>query len=97
MSRIKDVARKVKLALWESPETRCSDRKLILKMYEDMGVADYSFREVMEMDGLPSFESIRRARQKVQEQTPWLRGDERTEAMRMENQVEFLEFAREGI
>jgi hypothetical protein len=44
--------------------------------------------------GLPPFESVRRARQKVQERNPHLAACERVECFRAENESAFREYAR---
>ena len=44
--------------------------------------------------GLPPFESVRRARQKVQAAHPELAACEAVEAFRMENEAEFRAYAR---
>lgn len=45
-------------------------------------------------EDFPPFETVRRARQKVQQHHPDLRANERVEAFRMENEKAFREFAR---
>lgn len=42
----------------------------------------------------PGFETVRRSRQKVQAECPWLCGCEKVEAFREENENVFREFAR---
>ena len=84
-------------ALKHYPETRNSDRKLILEIYRMYRVADRPFSEVIEMQGLPSFETIRRVRQKIQEEYPEMRAVQKVEAERIAKQEEWIEFAREGV
>ena len=48
----------------------------------------------MSEDEFPAFETVRRARQKVQERNPELQGVERIKAKRKENEEIFREFAR---
>lgn len=42
----------------------------------------------------PPFESVRRSRQKVQRQCPWLAASAEVEQIRAENEHEYREFAR---
>ena len=44
--------------------------------------------------GFPPFESVRRARQKIQEHNPHLAACETVEGFRTENEAQFLDFAR---
>lgn len=44
--------------------------------------------------GLPPFESVRRARQKIQERNPHLAACEAVEGFRMDNEKEFRAYAR---
>lgn len=44
--------------------------------------------------GLPGFETVRRSRQKIQEECPELGADTRTKQKRMECEQLYLEFAR---
>lgn len=97
MSKIKNVQGKVMFLLKYFPKTRNSDRMLQLEYYDQfVGCADDSFRSVMQRSDLPSFESIRRARQKIQEVHPELRAVKEVEDKRIEMQEEYLEYAREG-
>lgn len=45
--------------------------------------------------GLPSFESVRRSRQKVQEQNPWLKPADNIQNGRNKQEEKYLQFARE--
>lgn len=74
--KIKDVVKRV---LEDHPETRDNDRLLILKVWKEQhpSLIDTSFRDfsVMYLDKkFMDTESIRRSRQKTQEQHPNLRG-----------------------
>ena len=46
--------------------------------------------------GLPAFETVRRARQKIQAQHPELSGSAEVEEMRAINEESYREFAKEG-
>lgn len=99
MSRIREVTPKVFEMLKNYPSTRSNDRLLIKMVYTDCyKVNPYSpFGEVVMRTDLPSFESIRRARQRIQEYCPEYRADEPIESMRIEEQEDYLEYAREEI
>ena len=93
--KVQSVKPMVYMVLADFPETRSSDRKLIAQLYDMYyGVSRKPFEEVLGMTDLPSFESIRRARQKLQAEYADLRADKTVEDKRIEKQVEYLEFAR---
>ena len=98
MSRVREVTPKMLQMLKEHPATRSNDRLLIREIYTRCyGVNPYApFGEVVMRNDLPSFESIRRARQKVQEYCEDLRAAEPVESIRIAEQEEYLEYAREG-
>lgn len=98
MSRVREVTPKVVDMLKNNPATRSNDRLLIREIYTKCyGVNPYApFAEVMMRKDLPSFESIRRARQKVQEYCEDLRAEEPVESIRIAEQEEYIEYAREG-
>lgn len=82
----------VKDKLTESAETRDSDKKLIWFIWSDLGFValnDFSstIDYVMFMKA-PSFESIRRCRQKLQEKYPELRGTKTVQKARAEKAEE---------
>lgn len=78
MNQLKTVDSKVLAVLREYPETRYDDMLLILRYYNrfsDMPVGDFSLEDVVynyKAYGLPCFESICRARQRVQSLFPEL-------------------------
>lgn len=100
MAGIKDIKELVKKALEERKETRDSDFRLVCWVYYDISpdLMRMPFARVMwnhhELD-LPSFETIRRARQKLQHDHPELRGE--SYEKRMEKQTEYIDFNREVI
>lgn len=100
MAGIKDIKEIVKEALVARKETRDSDFRLICWVYYNISpdLMEMSFAKVMwnhhEL-GLPSFETIRRARQKLQHDHPELRGE--SYEKRMEKQTEYIDFNREVI
>ena len=95
MMKIDSVKDLVYMTLRAEPATRNSDRALIYSIYKKFGVnAGESFEDVLFNEDLPSFETIRRARQKAQADFPNLRADEAVEAFRAERESEFRDFAR---
>lgn len=53
-----------------------------------------AFLLLMDEFGFPPFESVRRSRQKVQAECPWLAACDRVKEFRAENEQDFREFAR---
>lgn len=90
---------KISDMVWQTlmvhPETRSSDRELILNVYADFyGIFSEPFYKVMDRTDLPSFESIRRCRQRIQAEDEELRAVPEVEETRINNQEEWLKFAR---
>lgn len=98
MSRIKDVHPKVEFILQHYPVARNDDKFLIKMVYSMCYGIDCRtpFGSVLDMKDLPSFESIRRARQKIQEMNPELRGTKEVEDIRLAEQEDYIEYAKEG-
>lgn len=96
MDRLKTMQKKVEWALERYPKTRDNDKMLVGVIYANFYNIDVNepFKEVLLNDKLPNFETIRRCRQKAQEQHPELRGKRDRE--RLERQKEFVEYATEG-
>ena len=80
--------------LSDKRETRSSDRLLIYWIYRDyFGVWDNEvFFNVIMRDDLPSFETIRRCRAKIQAERPDLRAKDEVAAFRAENEQDFYTF-----
>lgn len=78
------------------PDTRASDRLLIEAVYDRYGVVNQPFWLVMESD-LPSFETITRCRRKIQQTREDLRAVGEVEKERIDRQLDFIEYAREGM
>ena len=99
MSRVRDVAPKVRSIMELYPKTRSNDRLLIREVYTKCYSVNFwsSFGEVLGRDDLPSFESIRRARQRIQSLYPELRADAETEALREAEEAEYRNFAQEEV
>ena len=95
---MRNITQKVWWCLENYPCTRSSDRSLILHVYQVFyGVFTTPFYKVMDDTDLPSFESIRRARQRIQEEHEELRADKPVEAARIAKQEDYIEYAREGL
>ena len=96
MGRLNTLAKQVEQILEEYPVARSDDRFLITAIYSKYTCVDAPFSQVMGDYTLPPFESIRRARQKIQEKREDLRANADIEDVRMKLQEEYIEFAREG-
>ena len=97
MSRIKDVEGRVMWLLRNFPDTRNSDKDLVLA-YVDNFVCDSGepFRRVLKHRDMPSLETIRRTRQKIQQEYPELRAADKIERERIGRQIDFIEYALDG-
>lgn len=95
---LRTLTQKVWWCLENYPETRSSDRSLILHVYQVFyGVFTTPFYKVMDDGDLPSFESIRRCRQKIQEEREDLRAVKPVEDVRIAKQEEYIEYVREEL
>lgn len=94
MTRLKRMQDKVEYLLAQYPATRDDDRKLIGAVYTVFYGVDVNapFKDILLNDKLPNFETIRRCRQKAQEENEALRGKRDKE--RIDRQKEYLEFAK---
>ena len=93
--RLRGITQRVWWCLEFFPETRANDRKLIEVLYDEFyGVNDEPFYMVLRRKDLPSFESIRRCRQKIQEEHEYLRADKETEDKRLEAQKDYIDYAK---
>lgn len=101
MTEIRKTAALVLDVLKEHPQSRNSDMLLYLKVCETINP------EALKMPlcavlpslkeyGLPPFETVRRARQKIQAVLPYLGSNEKVASFRGEREKDFREFAREG-
>ena len=92
-NKLTKVKSMVLFELTERPETRSSDRILIYRIYDDYyGVANMPFFDVLLMDDLPSFETIRRCRAKIQAERPDLRANDDVIAFREDNEQAYFTF-----
>ena len=104
--RIEDTASIVKLILQDNEEARNSDDVLFAnyimfagnKKGEDVSkISILNYLATHNELDIPSFESIARARRKIQELYPELRSSARIEALREVNEAEFREFSKKVI
>ena len=84
----------VEYLLKTDKKTKDSDKLLYVKIVDIMcpGIVDKPFREVMLSD-IPSYETVRRCRQKLQEKQPWLKGSERVHDYRAANEEDYRNYA----
>ena len=95
LEKMKTLPEKVHWILTMYPDTRDDDKLLIYIIYKEYyGIRQETFLEVIRRDDLPSFESIRRCRQKTQEQCEYLRGTKRTQEKRLNAQETYIDFAQ---
>ena len=97
---MKGMAKLVKSILEDDRKARNSDYHLWMRVCEITCPESLysSFYYVLEHHndlGLPNFESVGRARRKVQELYPHLQSDEKIHEERAKREEEFKEFARE--
>lgn len=90
---MKGVQNLVKYQLKNNPATRDSDKVLYLECLEFIhtGASKQPIRLVLNDDRYPPFETVRRARQKLQETCPELRGSEWVQKHRAELEAEYRE------
>ena len=89
------VSEMVWFCLEQYPETRNNDRELIYRVYNDFyGVFSEPFFRVLDRTDLPSFESIRRARQKIQQENEDMRPLPEVDKARIAKQEDYIAFAR---
>lgn len=95
MSRINTIHNTVLRILEQKPETRADDWLLILEVWKEYVITDISveclFKHHIEF-GVPSFESIRRTRQKIQADNPHL-VDDKAKAIRKAEEREYRKYA----
>ena len=93
--RLRQITQMVEWCLDRYPETRSSDRELIKVLYEEFySIWAEPFYMVLNRNDLPSFESIRRCRQKIQEEHEEYRAVKPIEDKRIEVQADYIAYAR---
>jgi hypothetical protein len=95
MGRLDTLEEQVRAVLKAYPKTRDDDRELTFMVYTQIyGKNPWSpMIEIMRDKDLPSQESIGRVRRKIQQTDERLRGTKKKEAIRMEAQADYIEFA----
>ena len=103
MTNLKTTTSLVRSILEEDKQARNSDSFLYLKVVERVaeekginlwGISVPMFLFYIKDYGFPPFESVRRTRQKVQQQHPELAACEKVAEMRKANEAEFRDYAR---
>lgn len=99
MKNLQNIKAMVKAVLEEEPQTRNSDSLLYLHVLKKVGdnLLSMSVRDFLANMGesdAPPFESVRRTRQKVQAEYPWLAASPKVGEFRTENEQIYKEFAR---
>lgn len=96
--RLHKISNIVARVLTENPEARKDDFILINYVYDEMGIpSNFDMRTMLKnhlIFGLPSFESITRARRKEQKRRPELK-DARTAEIRAAERKKYEEYSRE--
>lgn len=100
MSRIYEVEPLVKEALIKKPETRGDNFLLYIEVLKKFINVDASLSFVFTHHkelGIPSLESITRARRKLQEKDHTLKEDPKTEGIRWNDETEFRDYAKDKL
>ena len=104
MQRLKEVSKRVKKVLETSESSRNSDNVLYLHLLRDIGAEKGIDVDRMSVPmlllhcrdlGLPTLESVGRARRKMQELYPHLRGDEDVQVFREVKEETYRQYAKE--
>ena len=94
MEDLRKIKKLVLAELKQNPVSRKSDQILFLEVCRRMGIDVYQSLDFLIITHqLPNPESVRRCRQKIQQQFPELR-DEKTVERRAELETEYRAFAR---
>ena len=97
MEKLKTMQARVEFCLETYPICRDDDNMLIGAIYSifyDVDVKRTTFKEILMRNDLPSFETIRRCRQKAQEQRPELRGTRYAQKKRKANEERVREYVK---
>ena len=92
LRRIQDI---VEYQLKHDEGTRNSDDYLYIKVLEYVkpNITQRPFAEVLQSDSIPSYESVGRARRKIQAEKPWLKACEAVQRYRADNEQKYREYA----
>ena len=103
MGNLKTIHNRVKRILEQKPETRNSDMALYIALaqyFEDengLNITEKPFRYVLgnlKELGLPTIESVGRARRKIQEQHPHLQSEKKVKKMREVQEEEYRKYSK---
>lgn len=108
MKNMNNISNMVKKVLIEIPETRDDDNLLWLEALRESlkdrksgyAMADLTLAYVLKSIhklGLPSFETVSRARRKLQAKYPELRGSENVRRERAKKEKTFKEYSKNGV
>lgn len=95
MSRLDTLEEMVRAVLMTNPKARDDDRELTLQVWTKIfGINPWApVVEVMKNKDLPSQESLGRVRRKIQQHDEKLRGSKHKEKIRLDAQVDYIEYA----
>lgn len=95
--KLKTLEAKVEYLLEKYPQTRESDKILLLNLYVLFYGTDIlkPFADILLDKELPNYDTVSRARRKVQERREDLRAKEKVEAQRIADQEVYMEYALE--
>ena len=94
---LKTIEAKVEYLLEKYPHTRDSDKALLTNLYVmfyKVNIFDPS-TDILFNDELPTYDTVSRARRKVQERREDLRAKDKVEAQRIADQEAYIEYALE--
>lgn len=97
MEKLKTMQQRIEFCLETYPLCRDDDNILIgtvLSIFYNVDVKHITLKETLLRTDLPSFETIRRCRQKAQEQRPELRGTSYAQKKRKDNEKRVREYVR---
>jgi len=90
MENFETIKNIVKELLETDEKSRNSDKWLTIEVLRKLGFKIYV--DYKELDNMPSSETIRRTRQKLQEESPNLRADEQIQELREKRKEEFSSY-----
>lgn len=96
MARLNSLEEMVREVLKKDPKARDDDRILTLDVWCNVFKVDpwSPVAEVMRNKDLPSQESLGRVRRKIQQTEEHLRGSKTKEQIRMDAQVDYIEYSK---
>lgn len=95
LDELKTIESKVEYLLERYPQTRNSDKVLLMNLYSmfyNVNILD-TFASVLLDPLLPDYGSVSRARRKIQARREELRAEDKVEECRINIQAEYIEYA----